>query len=129
MTTPPASDGIAVTRFAPSPTGLLHVGHARAALVAREAAGAGGKFLLRIEDIDQGRCRPEFTTAIFEDLARNLIEPRRLGMATVLVLPPGTREVFVAEWDLEKGPEPAAHYMTENLAGFLRAVAEVMGSG
>ena len=69
MTTPPASDGIAVTRFAPSPTGLLHVGHARAALVAREAAGAGGKFLLRIEDIDQGRCRPEFTTAIFEDLA------------------------------------------------------------
>jgi len=66
-------------------------------------------------------------TALFEDLARNLIEPRRLGMTTVLVLPPGTREVFLADWDLEKGPEPAADYMTENLAGFLRAVAEERG--
>ncbi|MCW5716773.1 MAG: pyrimidine 5'-nucleotidase [Bauldia sp.] len=63
-------------------------------------------------------------TAIFEDLARNLIEPRRLGMATTLVLPPGTRDVFRASWDLEKGPEPAAHFLTENLAGFLRAVGE-----
>jgi len=66
-------------------------------------------------------------TAIVEDLARNLREPRRLGMATVLVLPPGTRDVFRAEWDLEQGPEPAADYMTENLAGFLRAVVEETG--
>jgi glutamyl-Q tRNA(Asp) synthetase len=58
----------AVTRFAPSPTGFLHLGHAHAALFARRAAGVG-RFLLRIEDIDRGRCRPEFDTAILEDLA------------------------------------------------------------
>jgi glutamyl-Q tRNA(Asp) synthetase len=58
------------TRFAPSPTGLLHLGHAHAALFAWGAARlAGGRFLLRIEDIDQGRARPEFEDAIFEDLA------------------------------------------------------------
>ena len=59
-----------VTRFAPSPTGLLHLGHAHSALLAaRLAAESDGIFLLRIEDIDAGRCRPEFTEAIFEDLA------------------------------------------------------------
>lgn len=58
------------TRFAPSPTGLLHRGHAFSALTAFDAAAdAGGRLLLRIEDIDAGRCRPEFTAAIFEDLA------------------------------------------------------------
>lgn len=59
-----------VTRFAPSPTGLLHLGHAFAALFADEAARAtGGRFLLRIEDIDTARARPEFEKAIDEDLA------------------------------------------------------------
>jgi glutamyl-Q tRNA(Asp) synthetase len=59
-----------VTRFAPSPSGFLHLGHAYSALTAWDAAqAAGGRFLLRIEDIDAGRCRPEFETAIFEDLA------------------------------------------------------------
>lgn len=59
-----------VTRFAPSPTGLLHLGHAHSALfAARAAEQAGGRFLLRIEDIDATRCRPEFTAAIVEDLA------------------------------------------------------------
>jgi glutamyl-Q tRNA(Asp) synthetase len=59
-----------VTRFAPSPTGFLHLGHAHAALfAARAARAAAGRFLLRIEDIDQGRCRPEFDAAIEEDLA------------------------------------------------------------
>ncbi len=57
------------TRFAPSPTGLLHVGHAFSARFAADKAGAGGRFLLRIEDIDRARCRPEFETAIFADLA------------------------------------------------------------
>jgi glutamyl-Q tRNA(Asp) synthetase len=58
-----------VTRFAPSPTGLLHLGHAASALDGwRRARAAGGRFLLRIEDIDPGRCRPEFITAILEDL-------------------------------------------------------------
>jgi glutamyl-Q tRNA(Asp) synthetase len=59
-----------VTRFAPSPTGLLHLGHAHAALAAwRAAREAGGRFLLRIEDIDPTRCRPDFTDAILQDLA------------------------------------------------------------
>jgi glutamyl-Q tRNA(Asp) synthetase len=59
-----------VTRFAPSPTGYLHLGHVRSAWEGWHAAReAGGRFLLRIEDIDTGRCRPEFDAAIREDLA------------------------------------------------------------
>lgn len=59
-----------VFRFAPSPNGRLHLGHAASALLnARLAAKAGGRFLLRIEDIDVTRCRPEFEAAIEEDLA------------------------------------------------------------
>jgi glutamyl-Q tRNA(Asp) synthetase len=59
-----------VTRFAPSPTGLLHLGHAYSAILAHDAARkAGGDFLLRIEDIDATRCRREFETEISTDLA------------------------------------------------------------
>ena len=59
-----------VTRFAPSPNGALHLGHAYAALVAHDLArAAGGRFLLRIEDIDPGRSRPELAEAILADLA------------------------------------------------------------
>lgn len=59
-----------VTRFAPSPTGYLHRGHAFSALTAYTAAkDANGRFLLRIEDIDRTRCRPEYETAIYQDLA------------------------------------------------------------
>jgi glutamyl-Q tRNA(Asp) synthetase len=59
-----------VTRFAPSPTGYLHRGHAYSALTAFQAARtAGGRFILRIEDIDATRCRPEYEAAILEDLA------------------------------------------------------------
>ena len=62
--------GLTVTRFAPSPTGYLHLGHVRSALEGwRAARGAGGRFLLRVEDIDQTRCRGEYATAILEDLA------------------------------------------------------------
>ncbi|WP_420345352.1 tRNA glutamyl-Q(34) synthetase GluQRS [Pelagibius sp.] len=70
------------TRFAPSPSGYLHLGHAYAAVFAARAAegasgnayrdayeGGGGRFLLRIEDIDGGRARPEYEAAILEDLA------------------------------------------------------------
>ena len=58
-----------VTRFAPSPTGRLHIGHAHSALFCAAAARTpGGRFLLRIEDIDRGRCRPEFEAAILKDL-------------------------------------------------------------
>src|SRR6476620_4091808 len=59
-----------VFRFAPSPNGYLHLGHAYSALLNVDLARqAGGKFLLRIEDIDATRCRPEFEAAIHEDLA------------------------------------------------------------
>jgi glutamyl-Q tRNA(Asp) synthetase len=59
-----------VTRFAPSPTGYLHLGHAYSALIAERAARTvQGRLLLRIEDIDTGRSRPEFEAAIMEDLA------------------------------------------------------------
>ena len=59
----------AITRFAPSPTGHLHLGHAYSALFAERAARAdGGRFLLRIEDIDQTRCTPELEQAIYDDL-------------------------------------------------------------
>lgn len=58
-----------VTRFAPSPTGLLHLGHALSAILSYDYARAhGGRFVLRIEDIDITRCRPEFVDAIFRDL-------------------------------------------------------------
>lgn len=58
-----------VSRFAPSPTGYLHFGHAFSALFARRhARDGGGRFLLRLEDIDPSRCRPEYAAAILEDL-------------------------------------------------------------
>ena len=60
---------IITTRFAPSPTGPLHLGHAHAAIVAHDMArAAGGRFLLRIEDIDQSRARPEWEALIVQDL-------------------------------------------------------------
>ena len=63
MTTSP------ITRFAPSPTGRLHLGHAWSAMLAHDLAqAAGGRSNLRIEDIDSARCRPEFIDAIYEDL-------------------------------------------------------------
>lgn len=59
-----------VTRFAPSPTGHLHLGHAYAACFAADIARqSGGRFIVRIEDIDTGRCRPEFEESILDDLA------------------------------------------------------------
>lgn len=66
---PPPGEPPFVTRFAPSPTGLLHLGHAYSALFAQQTAQAcGGRFLLRIEDIDHTRCRAEFEQAMLDDL-------------------------------------------------------------
>ena len=66
----PASMPPPVFRFAPSPNGYLHLGHALSALLNFDMGrAAGGRFLLRIEDIDTARCRPEFEAAIYEDLA------------------------------------------------------------
>ncbi len=60
-----------IFRFAPSPNGRLHLGHARSAFLCHDMArAAGGHFLIRIEDIDGARCRPEFEASILDDLAR-----------------------------------------------------------
>lgn len=70
LLTPYRSGVSVVTRFAPSPTGRLHLGHAVSARAAwRFARERGGRFLLRIEDIDPGRCREEHVAGILEDLA------------------------------------------------------------
>jgi putative hydrolase of the HAD superfamily len=61
-------------------------------------------------------------TAMFEDVARNLVEPQRLGMISVLVAPPRTRELFRADWDLEAGSHPAVDFVTDDLRGFLTSV-------
>lgn len=64
------SSGPYTTRFAPSPTGYLHLGHAYSALFAERAAReSGGRFLLRIEDTDRTRCKAEFEQAIYDDLS------------------------------------------------------------
>jgi glutamyl-Q tRNA(Asp) synthetase len=73
---------VPVFRFAPSPNGRLHLGHAYSALLnQRMARDAGGRLLLRIEDTDQTRCRPEFISGILEDLrwlGLNWEEPVRI---------------------------------------------------
>src|SRR5437870_12834183 len=67
---PAMTSAATVTRFAPSPTGYVHLGHVRSALEGwRAARRAGGRFLLRLEDIDQARCRDEYAAAILEDLS------------------------------------------------------------
>jgi glutamyl-Q tRNA(Asp) synthetase len=65
-----SEDAPVITRFAPSPTGYLHLGHVRSAFEGwRAARDGGGRFLLRLEDIDRSRCRQEYAAAILEDLA------------------------------------------------------------
>lgn len=65
----PIPDAV-VTRFAPSPSGPLHLGHAYAAITAHDLArAAGGRFLMRIEDLDTGRCRADYEAALLDDLA------------------------------------------------------------
>jgi glutamyl-Q tRNA(Asp) synthetase len=67
---PAAASAVTVTRFAPSPTGYLHLGHVQSAFEGWQTARRdGGRFLLRLEDIDRTRCRDEYAVAILEDLA------------------------------------------------------------
>jgi putative hydrolase of the HAD superfamily len=61
--------------------------------------------------------------AMFEDLSRNLAVPHRLGMRTVLVVPQGTREVFREAWELEGDDAPHVEFVTDDLPGFVAAVA------
>jgi glutamyl-Q tRNA(Asp) synthetase len=117
-----------VTRFAPSPTGRLHLGHAYSAAWAHAAArAAGGRFLLRIEDLDQTRSRPEFAAGIEEDLSwlglewdgEPLVQSRRGGIygqalgamrAQGLVYPCFcTRSDIAAALNAPHGPA-ASHY-------------------
>ncbi|HXW49276.1 MAG TPA: glutamate--tRNA ligase family protein, partial [Xanthobacteraceae bacterium] len=90
-----------VLRFAPSPNGYLHLGHAYSALLNSDMARElGGRLLLRTEDIDAERCRPEYEQAIFEDL-------RWLGLS----------------W-----PEPVRR-QSENLADYGMALAQLEAQG
>ena len=72
---------------------------------------------LKAHNIDAAR------SAMFEDLARNLVVPYALGMTTVLVVPEHTREVFREDWELEGREAPHVDHVTEDLVGFLEAVA------
>jgi putative hydrolase of the HAD superfamily len=67
--------------------------------------------------------------AMFEDLARNLVVPQALGMATVLVVPNGTRAVFTEEWELEGREAPHVEFLTDDLGGFLEQVLVAIGAG
>ena len=92
-----------VTRFAPSPTGYLHRGHAFSALTAHAAARAAqGRFLLRIEDIDATRCRPLFEAAIYDDLAAPI------GMMKFAPIKPARGSLFSARRRLGLSGEPAS---------------------
>jgi len=72
---------------------------------------------LRVHTIDPGK------SAMFEDLARNLVVPHALGMTTVLVVPEHTREVFREGWELEGRDAPHVDHVTDDLVGFLESVA------
>jgi putative hydrolase of the HAD superfamily len=72
---------------------------------------------LKAHGVDAGRA------AMFEDLARNLAVPHRLGMTTVLVVPEHTREVFREDWELEGRDEPHVDHVTDNLVAFLESIA------
>jgi len=67
--------------------------------------------------------------AMFEDLARNLVVPQALGMATVLVVPAGTRSVFTEDWELEGREARHVEFLTDDLSGFLEEVLAALGAG
>ena len=73
------------------------------------------RFLAR-HAVDPGKA------AMFEDLARNLEAPHALGMTTVLVVPPGTREVFREDWELEGRDDPHVDHLTDDLSAFLERI-------
>ena len=75
------------------------------------------KFLAR-HDVDPAR------SAMFEDLARNLVVPHQLGMTTVLVVPDGTQEVVREDWELEGRDDPSVDHVTDDLTGFLQALVK-----
>lgn len=66
--------------------------------------------------------------AMFEDLARNLLVPKTVGMKTVLVVPPGTREVFHGEWEYEGRDDDHVDFVTDDLARFVAEIADAIGA-
>jgi putative hydrolase of the HAD superfamily len=66
--------------------------------------------------------------AMFEDLTRNLVVPKSVGMTTVLVVPPGTREVFHGEWEYEGRDDDHVDFVTDDLARFVGQVADAIGA-
>ena len=66
--------------------------------------------------------------AMFEDLTRNLIVPKAIGMTTVLVVPPGTREVFHGEWEYEGRDDDHIDFVTDDLARFIGQIADAIGA-
>ena len=125
--------GAPVLRFAPSPNGRLHLGHARSALVNRRMADAlGARLLLRVEDIDHGRCTPELEAAQREDLdwlgirfdgpvmrqsergaayGRALERLRTMGLAYPAFLSRGAvRRITASDPDWPRDPDGAPHY-------------------
>ena len=67
-------------------------------------------------------------TAMFEDLARNLVVPKSVGMTTVLVVPPGTREVFHGDWEMEGRDDVHVDFVTDDLARFVGQIADAIGA-
>lgn len=143
-------------RFAPSPNGLLHLGHALSAITNAEMAEAcGGRFLLRLEDIDRTRCRPEFETAILCDLAwlgltwekpvrrqsdhlplyaEALEQLKRAGLVYPAFLTRGEIRVAVAREEScgrlwPRDPDGAAHYPGAERGWSEAERAEALGSG
>src|SRR4051794_22601517 len=107
-----------VFRFAPSPNGYLHLGHAYSALLNFAAARqSGGRFLLRIEDIDRARCRPEFEAAILEDLAW-------LGLEWETPVRRQSEHLQVYRSSLEKVAAGLVYPSFESRAAIARLVAE-----
>lgn len=92
---PPASHpaGTLATRFAPSPTGWLHLGHVAHALWTWDTARAmGARVVLRMEDHDRGRCRPEYERQVYEDLGWLGLEPEPESLASLLAGPSPWRQ-------------------------------------
>ena len=89
-----------------------------AELEPKPAAQTYHKFL-RVHDVNPG------TSAMFEDLARNLVVPHQLGMTTVLVVPDGSKEVVREDWELEGRDDPCVDHVTDDLTGFLQGLGGV----
>jgi putative hydrolase of the HAD superfamily len=77
--------------------------------------------------VSRFRVKPE-RAAMFEDLARNLVVPHAVGMRTVLVVPPGTREVFHDEWEYEGRDDDHVDFVTDDLARFVEKIADAIGA-